>query len=149
VPCTETAQEVRMSVRSLLSLALLSLLTAGPAAATPSPRPQLDLPQLLGDLQRIQIQTRLELARQHLDAGRPAEALALLREGLGRGSRPELLFEMARCSLRLGKLQQALGLHRRYVATFGEPLQRLLAAARFGELLDDARRAAASASPAR
>ena len=154
-----------MSCRSLPSaVLLLSLLAVAPASASPAPQvalesaeaatspatspgAKLDLPQLLDDLRRIQHQTRLELARQQLDAGRTAEALGLLREALRHDPRPEILFEMARCSLRLGQLQQALDLHRRYVNRFTGPLQRLLAAARFGELLDDARRATATRLP--
>src|SRR5512134_3396119 len=47
----------------------------------------------------------------------------------------ELRFEAVRSLVSMGRLEQAVRAHRHYVASFKAPLERLLAAARFGELI--------------
>ena len=49
-----------------------------------------------------------------------------------------LKLNMAECEARLGHMAAALSLHRRYVRSFKTPLDRLVAAARFGAIVIDA-----------
>ena len=73
-----------------------------------------------------------------LERGQNGEALRLLRRAFRLEPSPQILFEIARCQMRTGQLDQAVATHRRYVRAFREPRQRLAAAARFGVLVQEA-----------
>lgn len=55
----------------------------------------------------------------------------------------DILFDMAACQARLGKMRQAFALHRRYVRHFRKPAERLVAASRFGKIMVEVKEAAA------
>ncbi len=121
---------------------------AAPAASPPlaalvgaqPSREGLDLAVVLDGLRASRAQSWLDLARQQMQGGSFKEALASLREA--HRVQPELaesIFQMARVHLLMGNLGLAQQAHRRYVTLFRSPLEQLLAAVRFGELLDEQR----------
>jgi hypothetical protein len=95
-------------------------------------------PRLLDDLKAARAQTFLEVARQRIDGSRYPAAIRALREVELATRDPELRFEMVRCLHAMGELERAVRAHRLYVASFRSPLERLVAAARFGELVKPA-----------
>lgn len=70
-----------------------------------------------------------------MERGEHEAAERLLQRAHRAEADPQILFEVVRCQVRGGKLRRAMATHRRYVAAFRTPAQRLAAAARFGELL--------------
>lgn len=104
-------------------------------------------PRLLDDLKAARAQTFLEVAHQRIEGSRYPEAIRALREVELATRDPELRFEMVRCLVAMGELERAARAHRLYVASFKAPLERLVAAARFGELLKPSAPAPADPAP--
>lgn len=78
-------------------------------------------------------------ALRRLQGNNFEEALPLLRLAHELEPRPQLLFEMARCYVHTGQMAQAIIAHQHYTHTFTAPAERLVAAASFGALVQEAR----------
>lgn len=78
-------------------------------------------------------------ALRRLQGNNFEEALPLLRQAHELEPRPRLLLEMARCYVHTGQMAQAILAHQHYTHTFTAPAERLIAAARFGALVQEAR----------
>ena len=74
--------------------------------------------------------------KRHCATGDAVLGMRALRKAHASERLPDLLFEMAACYARSGKMKQAYQAHRRYVRQFRKPSERLVAAARFGTIVD-------------
>ena len=103
-------------------------------------------------LKRDKVRLLYLSGKQHYRFGQFEAALKVYGQVYRQQAEPDLLFDMAACYARLGKMPQAFAFHRRYVDRFKKPVERLVAAARFGqvmkEILTEMRAKASTSAPA-
>lgn len=111
-----------------------------PAVATPAlaARPDALALQMRNDRARL----LYLLGKRQCAHARYVEGLKSLQDAYAVERLPDLLFEMAACQGKAGAMQRAFELHRRYVDSFRDPVKRLVAAARFGAIMQQVRDAA-------
>ena len=95
--------------------------------------------QILADatLKGQQSQGYFNMGRHRMERARYKEALDLFNEAYRLVPEPRILFEIARCYVRMGKMSRAIATHRRYTRSFKAPSNRLIAAVRFAELMKE------------
>jgi hypothetical protein len=108
-----------------------------PLLLAEAPTFSLQLPRVVTDLRVTRAQRQYEQGLLLLDQGLHREAIVALMRAHQIVAEPEILFAIARCYMRLDKRELALAVHRRYVRSFRDPVERLVAAARFGSLLKE------------
>ena len=82
------------------------------------------------------------LGKRQCAHARYTDGLKALNDAYTMERLPDLLFEMAACQGKSGAMRRAFELHRRYVDSFKDPVKRLVAAARFGAIMQQVREAA-------
>jgi len=127
---------------------LTSALPAPKPAATPQRALPVKLDPVVAQLTRDKARMAYLQGQWAAKLGRLSEALTRLRRAYRLERHPAILFELARHAARSGDRAAALRYHRHYVARFKDPARRLVAAARFGELVEPRPTEAAKTAPA-
>jgi tetratricopeptide (TPR) repeat protein len=104
-------------------------------AQEPLQKPKVKLDPLAVKMKKDDARQQYLLGKKHVEAKQYVEAIKCLRKAHAIEPLPELLFEMAATYGRMGKMQKAFDLHRRYVDSYRDPLKRLVAAAKFGSIM--------------
>lgn len=131
-------------MRSMIAVLML-LLMPGVGWSNPGPRASQDQRSKSETLQSLADATvkgqasrgYFNMGRYRLGRAKYEEALDLFHEAYRLAPQPQILFEIARCYVRMGKMSQAIATHRRYTRSFKAPSNRLIAALRFGELIKE------------